>query len=422
MRYISPFQDLGIDLIGNLEKSDLNLAKKHLLAELELSSELTILRGSLELTKDDIIRQFDKLNTLTNWDFHRLVLVDTSLLEFVQNRKWGDKNALLKEAKYDNPAFVEFISPYFSESYKSLIIKNLANRNVHGLQSILDITPCLLTEQDHNNVWFSVDSFLNSWKENLDEITENVENGKEYNDNELMPYHGKSFMECLNLLPEHFTWFRDDYATSLYNLSANSWNKDKYYRALFLVREARLLDISEDTAAMIDERIKWFEAELTRINASDNSSGNFSKSSMWRLAFFIIVFISRLITANSHCNKNTHTVASSSEDSPRIELTTEATTRSKINDEYMEKAVKRALIKENSTSKKWDIQRFNILLNHVKKSEFSADDKFNNTLIVDKCMIELNDLKDSNKRTATLEEIKDLIIKFRVLQEQRGLL
>ena len=237
MRYVSPFQELGITADGNLDKSDLNLAKKRLLAELDLSSKPTILRGSVEMTKNDIINQFDKLNSIKNWDFHRLVLADKSLLEFVQNRKWEAKNNLLKEPKYDNPEFVEFISPYFFESYKSLIIKNIAERNAYNLKAILNISPRLLTEEDHDNVWFSVESFLNGWKDNLDEIAENVQNGRVYDDNALIPFHGKSFIECLNLLPDEFTYFRDDYATSLFNLSANSWNKNKHYRAVYLVKK-----------------------------------------------------------------------------------------------------------------------------------------------------------------------------------------
>ncbi len=417
MRYVSPFQELGIVADGNLDKSDLNLAKKRLLAELDLSSKPTILRGAVEMTKDDIIKQFDKLNSIKNWDFHRLVLADKSLLEFVQNRKWEAKSHLLKEAKYDNPEFVEFISPYFFESYKLLIIKNIAERNSYNLKTVLNITPRLLTEEDHDNVWFSVESFLNGWKDNLDEIAENVQNGRVYDDTALIPFHGKSFIECLNLLPDDFVYFRDDYATSLFNLSANSWNKNKHYRAVYLVKNARLLDISDDTAAMIDERIEWFEAELKRINNSDSVTENWSTSTIARVVFFCIFFIIRLSTCDSNTHNNLTLDGLTYTHPPPIE----STTRSEINDEYMEKAVKEALIKENSRSKNWDTERFYILLNHVKKSEFGAVNKLNNTLIVDKCLIELMALKERNSRTKTFDKTDELIAEFKILRTQRGL-
>lgn len=416
MRYVSPFQELGITADGNLDKSDLNLAKKRLLAELDLSSKPTILRGSVEMTKNDIINQFDKLNSIKNWDFHRLVLADKSLLEFVQNRKWEAKNNLLKEPKYDNPEFVEFISPYFFESYKSLIIKNIAERNAYNLKAILNISPRLLTEEDHDNVWFSVESFLNGWKDNLDEIAENVQNGRVYDDNALIPFHGKSFIECLNLLPDEFTYFRDDYATSLFNLSANSWNKNKHYRAVYLVKNARLLDISEDTATMLDERIEWFDAELKRINNNDTVTENWSASTIARVVFFCIFFIFRLAT----CDNNSSTSTTRFE--PIDYASPETTTHSVLADSLMNKIVRETLIKEGSKSKKWDTERFYILLNSIKKAETNRENKLNQTLLVDKCLQQLRELQDSNTRTITLEQINDLIKEFKILQAERGLL
>jgi hypothetical protein len=185
MQYISPFEELGIEIDGNLDKNDLNLAKKRLLAELDLSASPTILRGSVEMTKNDIINQFDKLAGVKNWDFHRLVAVDKALLGFIKNKEWDEQKQLLKEPKYDSAAFIEFISPYFSESYKSLIIKHLSGRSPKNLSAVLDITPRLLTDSDHDEAWFSVEMFLDGWKENLNEIAENIRNGQQYADKEL---------------------------------------------------------------------------------------------------------------------------------------------------------------------------------------------------------------------------------------------
>jgi hypothetical protein len=294
MRYVSPFQELGIEADGNLDKSDLNLAKKRLLAELDLSSKSTIMRGSVEMTKDDIIKQFDKLSAIQNWDFHRLVLADKSLLGFVQDRQWHAKNYLKTEAKYDDVDFIEFISPYFAFSYKTLVIKYLTAADVYNLRTIFNISPPLLTEADRDDVWYSVESFLEVWKIDLDDISENVEQGEDYTDKTLLAYHGKSFIDCLNLLPEDFRYFRDDYALSLYNLSANSWNKNKHYRAAQLVKNARNLDISEDTAAMIDERIAWFDAELKRINSSDDSDSSWDIATTVRVLLFIIFVLARI--------------------------------------------------------------------------------------------------------------------------------
>jgi hypothetical protein len=412
MRYISPFQELGIELDGTIEKSDLNLAKKRLLAELELSSKPTILRGSMEMSKDDIIKQFDKLNSIKNWDFHRLVLADTALLNFVQKKEWNAKNQLLKEPKYDTEAFVEFISPYFSESYKLLIIKNLTNSNVLNLNAVLNITPRLMTEEDRDNVWFSVESFLNGWKDTLDEIAENVDNGKEFSDKEILSYHSKSFMQCLNALPEAFIWFRDSYATSLFNLSANSWNKKKHYRAMDLVKNAQFLDISADTRAMLNERVEWFDAEMREVNAPDTSFG-------WAegrvILFFILIFIRLVMSFNSSSSSATYTPS---------DFPIPTVAASPENDSLMERSVRNTLEKEGIKSKKWDNARFVAILNVIKTSKTDQETKFTHMLLIDKCLMELEKMKQiaENKRTMTDDNIESYILLFREIQAQRGLL
>jgi hypothetical protein len=410
-QYVSPFRNLGIDLSQEVDKNALNRAKKTLLAELDLSQNGTILRGSMEMSKDDIIKQFDKLNSIKHWDFHRLVLADNALLNFVQNKEWNAKTALLKEPKYDTPAFIEFISPYFSESYKSLIIKSLAHNSYANLSGVLNIKPRMMTEEDRENVWFSVESFLDVWKTNLDEIAENLRYGQEYADKELLPFHSKSFMQCLNLLPEEFSWFRDDYATSLFNLSAYSWNKQRHYRAMELVKNARFLHLSEDTITMLDERIAWFDAEMKDVGTADSS---FDWSTAGRIILFIIFFLVRLATCDSSSSSSSVTYTPSDFSVPTV-------ASSPLNDSLMERSVRNTLEKEGIISKKWDISRFYALLNAIKKSETNRETKLNQTLIVDKCLQELNALQDSNNRTMTFEQINDLIKEFKVLRVQRGL-
>jgi hypothetical protein len=416
MHYVSPFQDLGLDIVQNLEKSDLNLAKKRLLAELDLSSETTLKKEGMELTKNDIIYQFDRLATVKNWDFHRLVFVDKSLLELVQNFKWQPKNALLDEPKYDNPDFVEFVSPYVNSAYKSLIIRGLHDRIPDNISAILDIHPRLLTDEDHDDVWYSVESYLDGFKENLDEIAENVRHGKTYSDHELKAYHGNSFMQCLNLLPEEFGWFRADYATSLYNLSANSWNKDKHYRALFLVKEAALLDISEDTKQMIEERIEWFETELNRINAPTESSNNSDMGTIGRVILFAIFMMIRMATCSNNSVVPTYNFEPSN---PTI-----YTPSSVLNDTLMERTVRQTLFNEGVKSKKWDKKRFDAIMAAIKKTSTESQTKLTNSLLIDKCLIELEKLKDlpDEKRTMKLDQIYELEADFKVLQAERGLL
>ena len=422
MRYVSPFEELGIEIDGNLNKENLNLAKKRLLAELDLSDAPTILRGSVEMTKNDIIIQFDKLASVKNWDFHRLIAADKALLDFIQHKDWSEGKQLLKEPKYDDAAFIDFVSPYFSESYKYLIIKHLSNRSLKNLTAILDITPRLLTEDDHDDVWFSVESFLEGWKDNLNEIAENVRNGQQYSDKELIPYQAKQFIQCLNLLPDDFMWFRDDYATSLFNLSAYSWNKEKHYRAIDIVKNARLLEISNETEAMLDERIAWFEEQIGRSNTSNssNSSESWSGATIFRILLFVIFLFVRLAT----CGHSGTTITS-----PNLNLyeapppPMELATSSPETDALAEKYTKQALAGAGKTAKKMTKQRFDAILDFIKKTETATNNKLMHTLLIDSSLRDLLKLKETplDKRSLSLQEIDSLIMEFKVLQREKGL-
>ena len=312
MQYVSPFREIGIEIGTHLDKSGLNLAKKRLLAELELSDSPTILRGSVEMTKDDIINEFDKLAKLKNWDFHRLIAADKALLGFIQNKEWGDQKQLLKEPKYSDAAFITFISPYFYESYNTLIINYLADSDIKNLVAVLNIKPSLLTENDQAIGWFSVEAFLEDWQDNLNEIVENMANGEGYSDEELELYSGKQFIECLNLLPPDFKMFRDNYAESLYNLSGSSWNNEQYYRAVNILKNAQLLDIFEETQQMLAERRQLYKKD-------GHQSGY---GSIFRIIIFIFVMIK---AAGAMLNSPTNVVYSDErfiEHQARLERTT----------------------------------------------------------------------------------------------------
>jgi hypothetical protein len=299
MRYVSPFQELGIEIDINLDKANLHLAKKRLLAELELSSDVTILRGSVEMTKNDVITQFDKLASLENWDFHRLIFADKGLLDFLQNKKWNGQFELLKLDKYNDDSFICFISPYFFECYKSLIIKNIAKGNSGILEKVLNISPRLLTGYDYETAWFLIELFLENWIETLKEIAENIKNGNNYNEEELIHFHRQSFMQCLNLLPNQFEKFRDNYAELIYAISQHFWNQEERHRAMEMVANARFLDVSFRVERLLDKRIAWFDGQMHEINNPPSEHAT-NWGMIAKVFMFILYIFVRWITCNHH--------------------------------------------------------------------------------------------------------------------------
>ena len=404
LQYVSPFEALGLKADDNLDKANLNLAKKRLLAELELSGMSTILRGSVELTKNDIINQFDTLAAVKNWDFHRLVAADKALLDFLQHKYWIINRDLKDAPQYSDAAFIKFVSPYFLFSYKSVIISYLASQNPKMLAGILKITPCLLTDDDHDDAWFSVESFLDGWKDNLNDMAENVKNGHVYSDNEVRPFYASNFIDCLNALPDDFSWFRDSYATSLYNISAYTWNKENYYRAIEMVKYAQLLDISEETNTMIQERITWFDAQIKTLGQSESTSWG----TILRVFLFLIFFVTKVATCeNSANNVNSNNKIISNV--PRISAIIST-------DSLLRQAVAQ---KSDKTSKMWTKAQFDVVIKVIKNNQKAqANTGVSNNLLIEISLKELEKIEDmkTSKKTLTSSQIADFRREFKALK------
>jgi hypothetical protein len=57
----------------------------------------------------------------------------------------------------------------------------------------------------------------------------------------------------------------------------------------------RFLHLSEDTKAMLDERIAWFEAQMKDVNGIDSS---FDWATTGRIILFVIFLLVRLATCH----------------------------------------------------------------------------------------------------------------------------
>ncbi len=298
MRYTSPIRALGIDeTLEVLDKNALNLAKKKLLAEIDLSESHSILRGGREMTKDDVLKAFDAMPEVGNWRFHQLIYQDNVLLKFLESNVLDRDDSFLQEPVYDNLDFIAFVSPYFSNSYAQSVIFCLEKRQPMRLNNLLYKNAFLVTEEDAERIWGEVENFLNKKIESIEEIADSVESGRRFEESEIVNFYTKSTIDCLNLLPEgDFDWLRDRYAISLYNLSANLWNKKNYQRAAEIGRNIQMLTLSEYERNLIDERVVFFDNELIRLyNPTAVTSTESNYSFDWLFYRFGWIFLYILI-------------------------------------------------------------------------------------------------------------------------------
>jgi hypothetical protein len=301
IRYASPFKQLGID--NDLEtqnKASLNLAKKKLLAEIELSNTHSILRGKREMTKDDVLKAFDNITEVENWDYHRLIAKDPILLRFLEESKMERDEKFLNAPEYRDVDFINFISPYFSYSYAQLVILCLEKRQPNRLDNLVYNNAFLAVESDAEEIWGEVEHFLNKKIETLEEMADQVERGAQFTDTEIIGFHAIGTIECLNLLPKgDFDWVRDRYAIALYNFSANTWNKKNHYRAVDMAKHAQMLVLSDYERNLVDERVEFFEVEMEKANGSITTE---SSGSNWNGRFIFIIIYVVLQVIRHGCN------------------------------------------------------------------------------------------------------------------------
>jgi hypothetical protein len=304
IRYSSPYKQLGIDNdLETQDKASLNLAKKKLLAEIELSNTHSILRGKREMTKDDVLKAFDNITEVENWDYHRLIAKDPILLRFLEESKMERDEKFLTASEYRDVDFINFISPYFSYSYAQLVVLCLEKRQPNRMDNLVYSNAFLAVESDAEEIWSEVEQHLNKKIETLEEMADQVEQGAQFTDTEIVGFHATGMIECLNLLPKgDFDWVRDRYAIALYNFSANTWNKKNHYRAVDMAKHAQMLVLSEYERNLVDERVQFFDVEMEKVNGGSVVTDSGGSGLDGRAIFFLIYVIFQIIRFSGGCH------------------------------------------------------------------------------------------------------------------------
>jgi hypothetical protein len=200
----------------------------------------------------------DTFHTSQHLYYHRSIADDAVLLYFLQDENWDAKKPFKTNPIYTNIDFINFISPYFTETYQNLLLQALTEESPEQLNDILQIKPRLMTKEDTANTWHTVESYLDEWKETVKAAvkTEIMDDGT------MQSCYQPSKVACLNLLPPQFSWFRDEYAMELNALSAHIWNKGNQTEGALILKNAQSLTVSEETKRAIQTHEHWFQTRL----------------------------------------------------------------------------------------------------------------------------------------------------------------
>src|SRR5262245_38896238 len=116
MQYLSPSTLLGGSIPTPFDKKAIQLGRKKLLAELELTGGDSIDINGVTLTKGNIIDYFEALQQENVIDYHNAVEEDTVLRDFLETHTIERGFQYKDNRLYHDIHFLQWISPYFQSA------------------------------------------------------------------------------------------------------------------------------------------------------------------------------------------------------------------------------------------------------------------------------------------------------------------
>ena len=265
LQYISPFRNLGLDLTAELDKNALNLAKKRLLAELDLSRTGTILRGSFEMTKNDVIQLFDGLNHADSLEHHRQIANNRGLLAFLEKQKLDNKNAFVDDLAFSSGAFKAFVNPYLINSCTTFLLNCFKNGQSANLKLFPNELFNQLTTNEIESVWQPVETFLQQRRAEADNLTDRIKRRDRVKIDETQAFRSSQFVACLNWLPDRFQAFRTGYVATLFYLAEACWHIKAHKVAVDILRYAEHINCLAQNKAVVQTRLTGYENVLDEV-------------------------------------------------------------------------------------------------------------------------------------------------------------
>jgi hypothetical protein len=298
MRYLSPGSLLGDALPQPLDKKGIQLARKKLFAELELTGSDHLEIHGAPFTKNDIIDYFEELQKDDIPVYHQAVAEDQVLLGFLEEGRLGRMDRFRQYDGYDSDPFIHWISPYFYSSFTAFAHSCFKDNDEDGLTTILR-NRLMMTAYDLEQSWTFIRKILTN---NISLLEYYQQQGKGSSKHEVTVEDVAPVMDyrCINmilLLPENrFGEIKDKYAFAMMQACIYTFNKDTSNRsyAKISLENARTLASSPDLQEQIG-------AKLQEMNTVKTKGKFFSVGRLVWIGLFIVV---RLLSMNSNSSNS----------------------------------------------------------------------------------------------------------------------
>jgi hypothetical protein len=311
MQYISPIKllDLKIPKSGEgLREYDLVRERKRILAEFELQKLTTIKIKGKELDKSMVIKLFEELADKTSLKYHEVIFKDTALLNFLEYNVVEKKAWKLDAALAEDDDFKAFVSPCFAHSYNLIMTEAVKTKDLFTLEYLVgkpmlvapaDFDSCFNGASRHTNDLLNQCEYYNTGEHTF--LLKNVE-----------VLYQTELVLIINGLPEYFNQFKNDYATSLCNLSVAFINKTylrKYWKKVMY--SAMGIECSPSTKQMISDKNIELELDLAIYEKEQKKDKNRREGASagygWIIAVKVILLIFVLGRSCSDNNTTNYT-------------------------------------------------------------------------------------------------------------------
>jgi hypothetical protein len=303
MQYQSPIKVLSSFLNEgeDFSKTDLNILKRRILAEFELSGNSTISTGEGEFSKNDILAIFEKQKTSDDFQYHLMIAGMPDILEFLEY------NYVETIIKFDSPLFsdnkfLNFISPYLANSLGNFFAACILNPEFNVKNALQQSYPILPEHETYllEPVYSAVDEIITA----IEEIKPTLPSKE--NIPQAVSYFGHARIRVFNLLPQkYFTTAIDLYGSCgidfIVEYLEKSGSRVVYNDDIkFIFRQMQKLQISGNVKSKIAAIEEFMSGYQSKAETSSSSSG------AGRFVFFIIfvvITVLRLALSDSHSSR-----------------------------------------------------------------------------------------------------------------------
>lgn len=259
MHYLSPASFLGNNFQLPLDARALQRERKRLLADLELTGGDTLELQGRPFTKNELIGYFEELQQGNIATWHLTIAEDPVLLRFLQEAAIKAGAVFKEAAVYDDPAFIEWLSPYFRSAFTRLVTACFEQGDAASMRTILDNRP-LLTAEHQEQVWLFIAAIL---EKNIALFDHYHGRGQKHSPpmmpiTQISAYIGHGYLEVIRQLPDHrFTRLKDSYAFNMQHPAIAVFNRDLRNRPLTIIwlEGALSLAVSPNTKAKIKAKL-----------------------------------------------------------------------------------------------------------------------------------------------------------------------